>query len=330
MAKVSYPTSRTIKCPLLIDASQLESLDRIIDEHLEQMREYKDRRISELVGRQIRRLMEHGKLKSDEVQKAEAQIRQEAVNDYDFRESRSVALYLTRGREIQTVRISEAISQPIGEDEIATGFSLRVRVGEISAIAKVEDSWLKQMTVEVSPKDNEVAQGLFGALSNWASDIEAPKWQQRWLTSTDVIIGILIFLIVAGVGLIPLSNWAEAGKNAQKEEARKLLSGGGVNPGNEMHAIQLLLAIASDYDPSGAHASSLGLKYWSYLSLGCLVLFSASIYPRVCIGLWRGKRRLRIWRSWIRILGVGIPTLVGSSIVLPWILYWLKLIPPAP
>lgn len=56
---------------------------------------------------------------------------------------------------------------------------MHVRVGEIRALIKAGEPW--GVSVNVEPSENEVAQGLFGALSNWASDVEVPKWQQKWL-----------------------------------------------------------------------------------------------------------------------------------------------------
>jgi hypothetical protein len=58
------------------------------------------------------------------------------------------------------------------------------------------------------------------------------------------------------------------------------------------------------------------------------MLFAIAIRPGMCIGLWRGKRRLDAWRAWMRIITFGIPTLLGTYVLLAWILYWLGLTPP--
>ena len=131
-----------------------------------------------------------------------------------------------------------------------------------------------------------------------------------------------------GAIYIPLRNWREAGNSAAKEEARKLLASGGLTASNEQRAIGLLLAIESGYSPSSVRTPPLGLKYWSYVSLGGLILLAMTIYPDLCIGLWKGKRRLHNWRIWMRTLTIGIPSLIGVRVLLPWILYWLNLGPP--
>jgi hypothetical protein len=65
MAKITFPTSKTIQCPLLIDRQHLESLDEIIDRHLPEMREYKEKRISERVARRAREYVLDGAVKEE-------------------------------------------------------------------------------------------------------------------------------------------------------------------------------------------------------------------------------------------------------------------------
>jgi len=330
MAKVSYPTTRTIKGPLLVEIAHLEALDQIFEVHLARMREYKETRIKELVARKVRKLVLEGNLKEERAKSYEEQYTKDLRNDYEFRESRSVSLYLTKGREIEAARLPEAMSQPVGEDEVVVGLSASMRVGDLKARVEIADRWSTELTVKVEPNDNEVAQGLFGSLSNWASGIETPKWQQKWLEFKWLAeILLVMFLIVASI-FVPFSNWSEAGKSAAKEEARKLLAAGQVNDDNEKHAIELLLAIESDYRPSSISAPPLGLKYWGYVSLIAIVGLSITIYPSICIGLWKGRRRLRVWRLWMRTLTIGIPTLVGLNVLVPWLLHWMKLLPPSP
>jgi len=314
----------------LFEAEHLESLDRILERHLPQMQDDKIRRVAEEAAQRVRHALRRQYIKVERAEASAAEYKQELVNNYKYRESRTVSIYLTKGREIIAKNFSEAMNQPVGEDELPVGFAMQLRVGEITARVITGGHWHKQMRVEVEPNDNEVAQSLFGALSNWASGIEAPKWQQRWLEHKWIASGLLVFWLVFGVMLIPLSNWSEAGKNAAREEAHKLLAAGGINTGNEHRAIELLLAIQSEYRPPSMSTPSLGLKYWSYVSLGALILFAVTIYPELCIGVWKGKRRLYHWRFWMRTLTLGVPALLATYVLIPWLLHWLKLVPPNP
>jgi hypothetical protein len=329
MASVSFPTARTIECPLLIEASHLESLDKIFDQHLPQLQAHNEKRIAEEASRGTRQYVLRRYITEDNAEAYEAKLKKELSDDYKYRKVRSVSIYLTRGREITAKNFTEAMNLPVGDDELPVGFSAVLRVGVIKANLNTGYRFNQKITVEVEPNNTEVALSLFGALSNWASGIEAPKWQQKWCAWKAAPVLLLSMWLFIGVLAVPFTNWNEAGKSAAKEEARKLLAGG-VNANNERRATELLLAIESDYVPPSVRAPSLGVKYWSYVSLGAIILFVVTIYPSMCIGLWKGKRRLHAWRAWMRILTIGIPALLGTYVLIPWLLYWLKLVPPNP
>jgi hypothetical protein len=329
MAKLSIPTTRTSKPPLLIDAEQLQSLDKVIDRYLPRLYEHRDRDIAEKLLRKTRDYLRDGKIRKEAQPDFEARLRRDLIHDASYRDTRNVSIYLTKGKEIQDQTFSEAMNQPVDENEIAVGFSLRIRVGEIAATVKLAERWIKEMEVEVEPKDHEVAQALFGALANWSSAVEAPRWQQKWASYKWLSFALFFAWLFMAAISFPLSVWSESGKNASRVEARKLLEAGGVNANNEQRAIALILAIESDYSPPGVRRPILGVKYWTYVSLSALLLLALSICPEVCIGLWRGKRRLRAWRLWMSTITIGVPALVGTYVLIPWILYWLKLVPPS-
>jgi hypothetical protein len=193
----------------------------------------------------------------------EAKRKKELYEDYKYREVRSVSIYLTRGREVTAKSFSDATNLPTGGEEFPVGFSVVMRVGEIKATINTGYRYHRQLSIEVEPNDSEVALSLFGALSNWAGGIEAPKWQQKWHGFGWLAIPILLLLLLIGLIAVPLSNWSEAGKSAEREEAHKLLATGVINGNNERRAMELLRALESEYNPPGVRAPSLGVKYWS-------------------------------------------------------------------
>jgi hypothetical protein len=90
------------------------------------------------------------------------------------------------------------MSQPVGQDELPLGFRMSVRVGDVKA--NIETSRIpEKLSIDVDPNDVEAAQELFGALSNWASDIEAPRWQQNWLKIRFPIVVILSMWLITGL-----------------------------------------------------------------------------------------------------------------------------------
>jgi hypothetical protein len=327
MARLSFPTERQVQCPLLIDATQLEALDAIIDRHTGPLNVLKDREMEDATSRELQRRLTRGFLKEDQLEAQRPRIKEFTRSTKFDKDGRSVRLYLTRGREIQAQRFSEAISQPVGEQETPLGFALFFRIGNVRARVILVDSWRQELSLEVEPNYSEAAQELFGALSNWASDIEAPKWQQKWVANRHYIALLMFFWVVLGLIFVPVLNWEFAGRRANLAEARKLLAQG-ITPSNQQRAFSLLLAIESGYDLGGTNDSLVGVRYWSYFGISALILVIATIVPHVSIGVWKGKHQLRRWRWWLTTVTVTIPVLLVGSLILPWILHLLGLSPP--
>lgn len=327
MVKISFPTSRKVSCPLLIGAEELKGLDQIIDSYLDRIREDREKIIDEKARRTTD--VHFGALKKkDKTPEKKAELLAHYKHDAseEVPEIRRVSLYLTRGREIQAETLSEAMSQPVGETEVPVGFSMSARIGKIDVRVSLSKFLRASLDIAVEPNESETAQELFGALSNWASAIEAPKWQQVWSEHHWLAYVLLFLWLLFGFVVQPLSHSSDAAKDSQRAEAHKLLAQG-MNSANEQHALALLLAIESGYDP-GARPEPLGVRYWGYVLVIALILILVAIAPEVSIGLWKGRRRLNSWRVWMRVVTIGIPTLLVGSLLLPWILYWLKLTPP--
>src|SRR6202521_1261464 len=182
VARLSFPTEKGLQSPVLIDLDQLEALDEIIDKYAGKLRKDRDEQIDKATDAEIYERVVAGRLKQEEVETRRAHVR-EFVTDLRSwkKEVRSVTIYLSRGRQIDAHNFAEAIGQPLVQEEIPTGFLLSLRIGAIQARVRAGRPWGDvQLAIEVEPNELEISQGLFGALENWASDVEAPKWQQKW------------------------------------------------------------------------------------------------------------------------------------------------------
>lgn len=329
MAKIFYPTNRDVPCPLLLDVFQLELLDKIIDKHWPRLQEYRDKILDELTARDMRRLQEKKSIKPEELQSEQERLRKQNASFHDLAGMhRRVSVYLRGGREIEATTLVEAFNQAFGREEVAVGFNYRITVGKIRTTISISQRFEPDLSISVEPNEPDESQELFGALSNWASSVEAPKWQQKWRAWRDLFHLLLSFWLVMGLVLVPFINWSTAGEQTNKAEARKLLVQG-VNPNNQQRAVELLLAIASNYN-LGSPTPSLGWKYWTYFVGGLLLLTACASSPTYCLGVWRGRERLRFWHNYITFLSVTVPGLIGTMILLPWLLYWLHLTPPGP
>jgi len=181
----------------LIDSSQLDALDKVIDHHVGKLVKLKENQVDEQTEETLQHELERGVLTEEEIDERRPKIR-DRIRSHFRRDSRSATIYLARGKEVQADRFSDVMSQPVGQDELPLGFRMSVRVGDVKANS--ETSRIpEKLSIDVDPNDVEAAQELFGALSNWASDIEAPRWQQNWLKIRFPIVVILSMWLITGL-----------------------------------------------------------------------------------------------------------------------------------
>jgi hypothetical protein len=225
VARVSVPTERDVQGPLLIDSNQLDALDKIIDHHAGKLAKLKEEEIDEWTEEALQDELKTRVLEEEEIEKRRPKIRERIRNSRSRRDSRSATIYLARGKEVQADRFSDVMSQPVGQDELPLGIRMSLTVGKVNA-SVATNRILENLSIDVSPNDVEAAQELFGALSNWAGDIEAPRWQQNWLKIRFAIVFILAMWLITGLFIVPLMLISNASIDAAKAEAHKLLATG--------------------------------------------------------------------------------------------------------
>ncbi len=312
MAFIEYPTNLEVQGPWLIDAKSLEELDSLMDSCVAKMQELRDREIDAAVTKEM---AAYPKISADEA-------RERVAERYDpWRgDIRRVTAYLTGGRNVAGATFKELILMPTVHNEIVRGFAVKTRIAETEIDVKLGVWGDSSLTVNVSSRDGDLAQELFGLLQNWVTDIQPKKWRQKWLRFQSIPQMLLIFWVFGCLLTLFFTLLPDAGPSQMKQQARDLAKQG-VNSSNQAQAIQLLLSIESGYEP---HTSPLVHHYpsyrvWIYLCLVLLILIGLSKPPKGAIGIWDGKRALERQRNWLRIVSVTIPTLVLSAFVVPWI-----------
>lgn len=244
---------------------------------------------------------------------------------YGRESEKSLTVYLSRDRELKTSSFQEAISHIGSQDENAEGFEYAARTPNITALvqlarkkpAKKGEEEEPRFEITVSPKSSTGSYEIFMELKEWADSIAAPVWQQ-WILfeprSLYRVILAFVVLIFLGVSLNSAPTTADY-KEAVKQEARKLLQDG-INPQNEARALELLLALQSDYIPPGIKPPQARRPIGWFLIL-IYVLTFLSFTPTVCIAIWAGRRRLRLWKFWMKLNTVTIPTLIFGHWISP-------------
>ena len=314
MAKISYPTEKSISGPWLIDADHLTALDGLFDEYLDKFRAEVHENLRSLAER---RLAERG-------QDHTPQQLQERIRDLQSiygRESRSVAIYLKGGKTVTSERFADLLTLPNMNEETAVGFRSDLEVGDFRASASLRTRW-SNYVIEVTPSDSTRAQELFSALENLVTEIAPSSLQQMWLKFVDSMGSLPLFLwvfaglLIASIGVTPDA------KDVYREKVNEVMRKG-VNPQNQSQATELILAIVSGYTDPQNPPFRPGIKYWGYFAIGLFILAALRACPAVVIGVWKGKQKIKDWRRWIRFVWVTVPSLILTSVVWPRLLVFL-------
>jgi hypothetical protein len=315
VAKIVNPTNGAVGAPLLIEDTHLFALDKVFDDFI------KDR-----TG--------DGEEAADDAEGAHARTR--------ARRQRSVIIYLSKGRTVKSDSFSDAIKQPHVRDEEPLGFRAHLEFGQVKAsvtLTKLPRNLAQPATptqfqvalqqpleFNVEPSDISAAEELFGALENWAADFAPSKLMRTWGKFRPGFAFLFLFALALGLmfglnGIAP----QPGPDDAHHRQAHKLLQEG-VNENNERKAIELLLAIESQFPLEGPRWHP-GRTYWGIVIAVDLALAMLPFSPTIVIGVWDGKRKLARWKRWIRTVTVSVPVLIFTTVVWPLILRMLHWAP---
>lgn len=114
-----------------------------------------------------------------------------------------------------------------------------------------------------------------------------------------------------------MASFGSNNRPALRAQAHELLKHG-VTAAQQNKAIELLLALDSDYDIGAAPRGMTG-RSWIILVCGAAVALAVSIPPKTTIGIGRGSAAVRRWRMWVRFVGVTVPTVIFGNLV------WLQI-----
>jgi hypothetical protein len=282
-----YPTALRLRGPWLLETKQLLALDEI----LEQFRS-----------------------------------RDPGADDRGSESKKSLTISLSKERELKTSSFKEAMSHIGSQNEVAKGFEYVAKMQNTTASVRLtprkkrekKDEEEEQFfEIKVSPQSGSTTYDIFLELRNWADTVEAPLWRQWLLFEFRPLfrIGLAFPLIILLAMLLNTSPTATEYKDALKQQARTLLRDG-INQQNQSKALELVLALESDYIPPGTKPQQARKPIAWYL-VAVYVLGFLSFTPTLCIAIWAGKRRLRWWNAWTKLNTVTILGLVLAHLVYP-------------
>lgn len=243
-----------------------------------------------------------------------------------MRSRKELTIFLSKDRSCRSSGFKESMSNIDFQDDVAKGFeyvaatrtaTVSIRLPKKPKKEGYEEKWF--LTIDVAPEPPETGNEIFVELKNWADSIKSPFLYQWVLFAPrqgyQAIFGLLV-LIASLTAYNPAPTAADY-KATLKQEARDLLRNG-INQQNQAKALELVLALESDYIPPGTKAKKQRWPSGWYL-IAIYVFGFLSFTPSICIGIWAGRQRLRWWKWWLKFNTYTIPILLFAHYVQPQI-----------
>jgi len=229
-------------------------------------------------------------------------------------ERRRMTVYMNGGRSADGTTFEDLSTIPGLSNEVPRGFQLWAEVANSAVEMSLKFDWLNDdLTFSVKSKDKSFSDEVFGRLENWVAEVKSSRWLQFWFRAKALggptgYLLLLIYLI-----LVPLAAASVNTVGPLHREAWQIVQHG-VDDSNEKRAIQLILALQTDYGPTPVPNFPSG-RFWAYFSLGALFIFGFNFSPKGAVGLWRGRQQIETQRVWIRFVSITAPLAIFSALV---------------
>jgi hypothetical protein len=313
MGQINYTTRTRINGPFLIDREHLEQLDAIMFEEERRLKAANSKAIRETAEKQFREEKPRTAITEDNL----GPYLKRAAEEHPFRESaRKLVVSFKDKRSFQGESFAELLRQPEVREEVATRFDYSLRVGAVECKVRGMKNGAN-LYIETFPDYLSESREAFGVLRQWATRIEAPRWQQALRSIYGIFIFVFIFVLLSLFDSAE-TRAKEFKTQELKTEAKQLL-GDGLKPDEQVRAIEIMLALQTEFVPTEAIEKaaptlkkSVAIQYLS--AVACLIL---SIWPSMELGIGKGENRIRGWRWWLKIVFYSIPGWVIGVFFLP-------------
>jgi hypothetical protein len=313
MSEFFYQTSESLSGPWLLPGEQLRALDKILSDEYSRLIERNERLLEVEVEDQLRRDLdfESKEIRTrEEIKQKREQIKKSLRVYHRYTESRELVIFFDKDRrKMKVEKFEDALRESTLMDEVPTRFEAKLECGEIRCDVGLS-KYLGTLDIRVSPEHISEARELFVSLLGWAKANRPPKWQQLWPTFNGLqwILWIAVLLISFGVV-------SDSAKTAYKQEASALLQKG-VSQENQLRAIEILLALQSEYSPPSRGGS---LPGWLKLLFfgGLITCIVTSFAPKTILGIGKGEDKIRFWRRWLRFVFYLVPSFIFLNVVWP-------------
>ena len=326
MAEFTHSTESEIGGPFLIDRSQLEALDRILQDEWGRFEVEHKRALDEAVEKELKQERSHSWNHDKDDDQLRTFIRKSLELSRAFQKRRQCVITLKGGTSATVPDFAAALREPDLRDKEPTGFVTVLESGDRACYVTLQSRLDSSLKVEVAPKRDQLVQQTLTVLKNWQNSVRPPPWQRGWhLFCQFQIFHWMIWLMVVLLSQVAINGELEASSKQELRQQALTLLTNGVPPDKQGKAIEVLLANAFDYHPKKA-----ALKYpnWFFLLLfgGFAYCIALSIKPNVAIAIGHGANKVQLWRKYSKFILITTPAFIFSTFFWPKIEHILKAI----
>jgi hypothetical protein len=317
MGQFVYSTRLSFSAPVLIDRESLEVLDKIVTDEEQKLVAANEREIQ-----QVSELNYQKKNRPSSWKLEEYIEEQKSTYPFSRREKRFVVSFLG-GKRFDGQSLTEILRQPEVEKDVPVGFSYKLTVGSFEA--EIETSRRDhELNIVTSPEHSSASRELFASLQSWANKVKAPAWQML-LCRFGSYAWVLFLLLFCFSAPALVEQAKDTRKAVLREQAFQILTNG-LKQDQQLKAVELILAFESGFEPPHPLKKEILLSrtFWLIFFLSLAVCVIVSIRPTVEIGIGRGQARIKLWRRWLTVAFLSLPTWVVGTFFMPKIDAFLK------
>jgi hypothetical protein len=303
MNKLIYPNSISFNGPFLIDEEILFEIDKIIDEGWQNYIDIQNDRFKNELEE---------KTKSSEYHTKE-EIEHDLINSYQYEKKRELEIIFKSGNILRCESFHEAAKEPSAKNEIPISFSYIIKTYDNNTNVSISKYSTSSLEISTSP-NNSTNNDILFKLTRWGESIQSKKWVQIW--KNNVLIIWPIFFVLLSISSIFITSQSDVSKRILTKQAITILKDG-IDSSEIKKSIELLLYNNYGIIPYENPEARPNNQAWYFTTLILLLLtIVLSFTPSTYLGIGKGGKKIRFWKTWLKIISFYIPI----SIVLPIII----------
>ena len=314
MPTVIHATHIDIDGPIVVDRDALERLDRILARESQRLKAIRDSVLSLAEQTQIEEEKNDvyrwrgAEMTEEQIAERLTAIRARLPRSVGYREELlEITLKLKSGKKIKVSSFEEASRSTELIDERVTDLEIEYVANELDT--NISKGWLKGgLSLKVRPETSPNAGELYSVLKQWCESTRSHGYMNVWFRAQQH--SFVLFFLSA---LIMLFAALPIPQHQMKQRAVHFARDG-VRPGQEGEALQTLLAMAADYEPTSSSflSSKHSLALLLFLAVTLIVVQFA---PKFEIGLGVGTARIDRARTIGKLFFISVPLYILALLI---------------